>query len=165
MMISQKMNAKLSDQVAAEFYASHKYLAMSCAFDRMGLRILAQRFFKQADEERGHALKIVGFLREVGGAVTLEAIDKPRADYGSVEEIVQAALDSELDITRRINELVTQAEGEKDYATRSFLQWFVDEQVEEVSTMTDLLNLVQLAGPNVLQVEAALRHQMLAEKD
>ena len=164
MMISTAMNAKLNDQIGAEFAAAHAYLAMSCAFDRMALKVLAKRFLKQHDEERSHAMKILHYLQEVGGTVSLEAIAKPKKDYKNTEAIVSAALQNEKDITAKINDLMTLAESEKDYATRGFLQWFVDEQVEEVSSMTDLLNVVKLAGENVLQVEALVRHQMLGEK-
>ena len=164
MMISTTMNAKLNDQIAAEFAAAHAYLAMSCALDRMALKVLAQRFLKQHDEEREHAMKILHYVQEVGGTVTLDAVAKPKKDYKNVEAIVSTALQNEKDITAKINDLMTLAESEKDYATRSFLEWFVDEQVEEVSSMTDLLNVVKLAGDNVLQVEAMVRHQMLAEK-
>ena len=161
MQISQTMNARLNEQISAEFTAAHKYLAMACAFEDMGLRILGRRFFQQYDEERGQAMKIVRYLHEVGGKVVVNAVDQPRSDYKSVIDIVQAALDSEIDITKKIHAIVALADSEKDYASRSFLEWFVDEQVEEISTMTDLLNLVKLAGPNLLQVEAYLRHQMI----
>ena len=164
MMISTAMNAKLNEQIAAEFAAAHAYLAMACAFDRMGLKALAKRFLQQHEEERGHGLKILHYIHEVGGTVSLEAVAKPKKEYKNAEAIVSAALQSEKDITAKINDLVTFADSEKDYATRSFLQWFIDEQVEEVSTMAELLNLVKLAGNNVLQVEAVVRHQMLAEK-
>ncbi len=164
MMISEAMNAKLNDQVTAEFGAAHKYLSMACVFDRMGLKILCARFIEQYEEELDHAMRIVHYLREVGGTVKLEGVTKPPADFKSVEQIVQAALDSEWDITRKINDLVTLADSEKDYATRSFLKWFVDEQVEEVSSMSDLLTLVKLAGPNILQVEARVRSEM-SKKD
>jgi ferritin len=164
MMISAAMNAKLNEQISVEFAAAFAYLAMACVFDAMGLKVLRGRFLKQWDEEREHAMKVIRYLSEVGGTVTLESIDKPRSDYKSVEAIVSTALQNEKDVTAKINDLVALAEKEKDYATRSFLEWFVDEQVEEVSTMIDLLHLVKLAGPNVLQVEASLRHQMLAEK-
>ena len=101
-------------------------------------------------------------VKEVGGAVTLDTIAKPTGDYKNVEAIVKAALVSELKVTDAINELVTLAETEKDYATRSFLNWFVDEQVEEVAQMTQLLSLVQLAGDNLLAVESLVRHEMSA---
>ena len=162
MMISRAMNQKLNEQITAEFSAAHAYLAMACTLDGMGLKILGKRFLAQHAEERDHALKIVRYIQEVGGSVALEAVAKPLGNHGNVETIVQAALASEQKITRAINDLVTLAESENDYATRSFLNWFVDEQVEEVSYMTDLLSLVQLAGDNVLQVESRVRHDMAA---
>jgi len=164
MMISETMNAKLNDQVTAEFGAAHAYLAMACLFDNMSLKVLAGRFFKQYSEELEHAMRIVRYVLEVGGTVALDGIAKPKKDYKNLEDIVATALQNEKDITAKINDLVALADKEKDYATRSFLQWFIDEQVEEISTMSELLNLVKLAGNNVLQLEAVVRHQMLAEK-
>ncbi len=163
MMISETMNAKLNEQIAAEFSAAHAYLAMACAFDTMGLKVLAHRFHEQYDEEREHALKIVKYVQEVGGAVKIGAVADPTGDYRDAEAIVQAALESEKNVTRMIHDLVTLSEAEKDYPTRSFLNWFVDEQVEEVSSMIDLLDLVQLAEGNMLQVESRIRHQMMAK--
>jgi ferritin len=160
MMISDKMCAKLNEQIAAEFSAAHAYLAMACAFDQMGLKILAKKFLDQESEEREHAMKILRYVQEVGGTVALQEVSRPRADYADVQAIVQAALESEENVTRMIHVLVAQAEDERDFATRSFLNWFVDEQVEEVSNMTDLLTLVRLAGDNMLQVESRVRHEM-----
>lgn len=165
MMISKAMNDKLNQQIAVEFAAAHTYLAMSCVFDEMGLKVLRRRFFQQYEEECEHALKILNYVLEVGGQVVLDGVAKPRGAYKSVEEIVETALESERKVTRLINELVTLAEQEQDYATRSFLDWFVDEQVEEVSSMSDLLRLVQLSQGNYLQVEARVRHEMAGEKD
>lgn len=161
-MISKAMNAKLNEQIAAEFAAAHKYLAMACAFDGMGLKILANRFEQQYKEETEHAVKILHYVREVGGTVTLSDTPKPSGPYTDAEAIVKAALDGEHDITRRINDLAALADAENDYATRSFLTWFIDEQVEEVASMTDLLALVRLAKGNMLQVEARVRHDMVA---
>lgn len=160
MMISKAMNAKLNGQLGAEFAAAHKYLGMACAFDRMGLKMLAKRFLTQHDEEREHGMKILKYIQEVGGTVALCSTPEPSGDFKTVESIVRAALDSEREITKMIHELVATANAENDYATASFLQWFVDEQVEEVSSITGLLQLVQLAGGNVLQVEARIRHEM-----
>ncbi len=162
MMISDTMNGKLNEQIAAEFSAAHAYLAMACSFEQMGLKFLAKRFLAQHDEEREHAMKILHYVQEVGGEVRLGAIPKPVGDFTTVESIVQAALESERRVTGTINDLVALAESEKDYATRSFLNWFVDEQVEEESSMAELLQLVQLAGDNVLQIEARVRHEMTA---
>jgi len=162
MMLSDTMVKQLNGQVAAEFAASHAYLAMSCELDGKGLKVLSSFFAKQADEERAHALKIMKYLQEVGGEVCLEGVEKPRGDYGDVAAIAQAALKSEEHVTKLIHDLVALAEKEKDYATRSFLNWFVDEQVEEVAAMTDLVQMVKLAGNNLLQLEARIRHQSLA---
>lgn len=157
MMISKDMVAGLNGQIANEMSASHKYLAMAYCFEGMGLKVFARRFMEQAEEERGHALKIAKYILDVGGKVALDAVDKPRGDYKNAREIIQGAVDSELTVTRQINDLMAQAEKEKDYATRSFLKWFVDEQVEEVSTMSELLQWVTLAGEqNVFQVESRL---------
>lgn len=160
MMISKTMNSKLNEQIMAEFSASHQYLAMACSFEGMGFKFLSKRFMEQSEEEREHALKIQNYVVQVGGTVALTAIPKPENEYKNVEEIVRAALENEREVTRMINDLVALAESEDDYATRSFLNWFVDEQVEEVSNMTDLLQLVRLAGKNVLQVEMRVRHDM-----
>jgi len=161
MMISETMNAKLNEQITAEFAAAHKYLAMACAFDSRGLKILCQRFVQQAAEERDHAMKILHYMLEVGGRVHLEAVPEPADQFANPKAIVAAALESEQHVTRLIHDLVSLADSEKDYATRSFLQWFVDEQVEEVASMRDLLTLVELAGNNLLQVEARIRHEMM----
>lgn len=163
-MISKAMNAKLTEQITAEFAASHAYLAMASVFDRMGLKILRKRFLEQSQEEREHAMEILAYVMEVGGSISLDAVAKPKADYKDARAIIQAALESEQNVTRMINDLVALADKENDYATRSFLTWFVDEQVEEVASMTDLLNLVDLADGNMLQVENRVRHEMVGAK-
>jgi ferritin len=80
-----------------------------------------------------------------------------------VKDIVVAGLESEKAVTKMINDLVDLAESERDHATKSFLQWFVDEQVEEMSTFSDLLTMVELAKDNLLQVEARLQYQLMTK--
>ncbi len=163
MMISQRMNDALNRQVANEFGACFSYLAMAFEFDTMGLKIFSKRFFEQADEERGHAMKIARFIQDVDAKVVLDTIAKPRTDYGSALAMVESALNHEKTVTKQIHGLVELAESEKDYTTRSFLQWFIDEQVEEESTMTDLLHMVKLAGESSLfLVEGRLAKMMEA---
>lgn len=164
MSISQAMSARLNEQITSELSASQKYLAMACVFESMGLKVLARRFRQQSDEERGHALKIVDYLLDVGARVTLQAVPQPKGDYPTALAALEAAVESELAVTRQIDELVALAEKESDYATRSFLQWFVDEQVEEVSTTTHLVQLAKMAGSNLLQLEACV-HQLMAEEE
>ena len=157
MMISEKMSKALNKQVTNEFHASFTYLAMALSFHDMGLKVFAKRFYDQANEEREHAEKILRYLQEVGAEARLDGIEKPKGDYKTVTEIVKAALEAELTVTKQIHDLVTLAESEKDYATRSFLRWFVDEQVEEVSSMQELLQMVEMAGDkHLFFVEARL---------
>jgi len=154
-MIPETVNKKLSEQITHELFAAHLYLDMSCAVTDMGLNVIATWFRHHADEERTHAMKIFDYLHEVGGHVRLDAIPRPPDRPDTLEALVQAALDHELLVTGQINDLVALAESERDYATRSFLQWFVDEQVEEVSMVSQLLQLIKLAeGKHMLQVEA-----------
>ena len=108
-------------------------------------------------------MKIVKYLQEVGGIVVLGAVPAPKSDFANTEVIVETALKGEKKITEMINDLVALADKENDYATRSLLNRFVDEQVEEVASMTGLLGLVRLAGDNILQVEARVRHQMISK--
>lgn len=161
MGLSDGMVRQLNEQVTAEFGAAHAYLAMSCALDAMGLKVLAQFFHRQSEEEHGHGRKIIGYLQEVGAPVRLEAITKPQSDFASVADIAQAALASEERITAMIHALADRAEQEKDFPTRSFVNWFIDEQVEEVATMTGLVGIVKLAGSNLLQLEARVRHEYI----
>jgi len=161
MLISQKMNDRLNDQINFEQYSSHTYLGMAAGFEKIGLKVFAAYFYKHADEERGHAMKMFKYVVDTGGTVVMKAIDEPKGKWDSVEKIVQQSLDHELKVTGRINDLVALAEQEKDYATRSFLQWYVDEQVEEVSTAEQLLTLVKMAGPSqVLYLEHRISQMM-----
>ncbi len=161
MMISEKMNQALNRQVSNEFGASHAYLAMACSFHEMGLKVFGKRFFQQAEEERQHGLKIMKYIEDVGGKVVLDGLAKPKAGYNTALAIIEAAVEAERTVTSQINDLVALADSEKDYATRSFLQWFVDEQVEEVSSMLELLQLVTMAGEkNLFYVESRLAQMM-----
>lgn len=158
MMISQKMTDKLNDQIGHEFGASQTYLAMACQFDGLGLKMLAKYFRKQTEEEREHALKILDYLLGVGAKVKLAPLAAPKHDYPTVLGAIEAALEHEKKVTQQINDLVALAEEEKDYATRSFLNWYVDEQVEEVSSMSHLVDICKMCGQHLLQLEAYLIH-------
>jgi ferritin len=161
MALSEKMNKALNEQVTNELSAAHKYLGMVYAFDAMGLKIFGKRFAKQSEEEREHALKIAKYIQDAGGNVMVGALDKPRGDYKSAKSIVEAALESEESVTRQIHALVALAEKENDYATRNFLEWFIEEQVEEVADMRELLQWVKMAGEaNLFQLENRIAQSM-----
>jgi bacterioferritin B len=154
MMISAKMQDALNAQIGMEFSAAMKYDAMASYFEADALPQAAKRFFKQAGEEREHAHKFLRYVLDVGGIVKIPAIPAPAHTYQSPEAAAQAALDSELAVTKSINDIMDLAISEKDHATVATLQWFVTEQVEEISSAEQFLRLVQRAGEkNILAVE------------
>lgn len=165
MMIPSPIVNKLNEQIANELHAAHNYMAMGCRFDALGLKTLSQWFFHQGEEERDHGKRILDYLLGVGADVSLKAIPEPEGDLSSPVAIVQTALSQEQAVTAQIHAIVALAEEHKDYATRSFLTWFIDEQVEEVAAMTELLALVKMAGEHqMLQVEARVAKMMQAAK-
>jgi ferritin len=159
-LINQTIQTGLNKQVVEEFSASAQYTAMAYYFESETLPGLAEFFHAQADEERGHALKLLSYISEAGGQPLVPATNEPKNHFEDAEEVVQIALNQELKVTEQINSLVDLAIKENDHLTRSFLQWFVDEQLEEVSSMSDLLNVVRRAvKTNLLLVEDYLaRH-------
>lgn len=164
MMISDAMNKALNGQVANELFASMSYRQMAFEYDVMGLKVFAAKFQTQADEEHEHAMRIARYVLDSGGKVELAALEKPKSGYTSALAMVEAALESEIRVSKQIYGLVEQAESEKDHSTGSFLKWFVDEQVEEVSTMSDLVQLVKMAGEsNLVLVEQRLHDLMKNE--
>jgi ferritin len=159
MLISTRLNAAINEEIGREFQASHVYLGMAAYVDGLALKGLSAFLLKQSAEEREHGLRFVKYLLDVGGTVEVPAIPAPKSSYKSVEEVIQTALDWELDITRHINELMTLAIEDKDYAAQDALRWFVTEQVEEVSHMENLLKVVKAAGErSLIMVEAYLTH-------
>jgi len=156
-MISDSLTKSINEQIANELYASNSYLQIAAYFDALGLKVLAAFFFRQSDEERMHAMKLLKYLLEVGKKVKFGQIKAAKADYKSPEDAIQTSLDQEIVVTNQINSLMKEATTNNDYATQSFLKWFVDEQVEEVASMSDLLQLVKLAGEErILMVEDRL---------
>jgi bacterioferritin B len=159
MLISKPLNGAFNEEIGLELFASNQYLNMAAYFDGLALKKLAGMFFKQAEEERAHAVKFVKYLNDVGGDVVIPAVKAPVATFTSVEQVIQVSLEWELEVTRRVNDLMTMAIGEKDYAAQDFLRWFVTEQVEEVNTMENLLKIVKTAGErSIIMLEAYLVH-------
>lgn len=143
----------LCTQMGREFAAHFQYLAMSAWFEDQGLPELAGFFARQAQEEHGHAMKFFRFVLDTGGPVEFPPQDAPVSGFASAEAVVAAALAQEEQVTRWIDELVHLAREHRDLAAEAFLQWFVTEQVEEVATMNELLQVVRHAGPSLLLVE------------
>jgi len=149
-MISKKLTAAINAQVGNELGASHQYIAIATFFDQEGLPALAQHFYKQSLEEREHAMRFVKLVLDAGADVRLPAIPAPRTGFKNAAEAVKLALDSENRVTAQINALMDQAISDKDHGSKNALEWFVNEQREEMASMDTLLRMVKRAGENGL---------------
>ena len=160
MLISKSMNAALNTQVGHEFGASLQYVQIATYFDGEGLPTLARHFYRQSEEEREHAMKFVRFIADAAGQVEIPAIAAPQATFKSAEEAVRKSVDWEVNMTKQINALMDLAIKDNDHITRNFLNWFMEEQLEEVSSMETLLSMVRRAGESgLLFVENYLAQQ------
>ncbi len=159
MLISAPLAQAINTQIGNEFAASLQYYTIAAHFHRTHLQQLAKLFFAQASEEREHAEKLLHYVLETGAELQIPAVRAPVATFPSAEAAVQAALNWELEVTGQIKGLMDIAAGEGDYLAQGFLQWFVDEQLEEVTKMQRLLEVIRMAGErNLLSVEAYLVH-------
>jgi ferritin len=143
-MISKKMEKALNEQVNAELYSAYLYLSMEAYFKSLNLNGFANWMMVQTQEEVSHAMKIYGFIDERGGRITLKAIEGPKTEWDSPLAAFEAVYEHEQKVTSLINNLVNLAIGEKDHATNSFLQWFVNEQVEEEASADQLVQQLKM---------------------
>jgi ferritin len=150
MLISTSMQDRINEQIGNELLASHQYVAIATYFDAEGLPSIARHFYTQSAEERDHALRFIRFLVDAGAEVRIPAIAAPTPSFAGAEDAVALALDSEVRVTSQINELVDLAISERDHLSKNMLEWFVNEQREEVSSMDTLLRMVRRAGPSGL---------------
>ena len=147
-MISEKMEKTLNDQINAEFFSSYLYLAMAAYFESKNWNGFAAWMKAQSNEEYLHAMKFFKYVSDVEGRVKLGSIEKPEFEWKSPLHAFEEAHKHELYITDRVNKLVSQANEEKDYATGLFLNYFVTEQVEEVSTVSQIVHKLKLINDN-----------------
>ena len=159
MLISRELASAFNEQIGHEFGASMQYVSIAAHFQQRNLQLLAKLFFKQAEEEREHAMKFVKYLLDTKAELNIPAIPAPTPTFASAEAAVGAALKWEQEVTRQITALMDLAMKQEDYLAQSFLQWFIDEQLEEVVKMDRLLSIIQQSGErNLLMVEAYLVH-------
>jgi len=158
-LISSELASAFNQQIGNEFGASMQYVSIAAHFRQRQLTLLSKLFMEQADEERAHAMKFVQYLLDTKGELLLPAIAAPTPTFASAEEAVAAALAWEEEVTKQIGRLMEIAVRENDYLAQSFLQWFIDEQLEEVVKMDRLLSVIRQSGEkNLLMVEAYLVH-------
>ncbi|HPM04626.1 MAG TPA: ferritin [Candidatus Cloacimonas sp.] len=147
-MISKKMQDAINEQINRELFSEYLYISMQAWFANQNLDGMANWMDAQGKEERFHAMKFFNYLIERGGKVVLKAIDKPATDFGTPLKAFTEALKHEQFISKSINELMDLAIKEKDHASRSFLQWYVDEQVEEEASVDKVIQKLKMVGDN-----------------
>ncbi len=145
-MASKKVIKLLNEQIANEGDSSQIYLAMAVWAEANGFMGTAKFMFRQAEEERGHAFKIIRFLLELGEKAEVPAVKEPKESYKDIQEVFDVALKHEQFITASIYKIMSEARESNDYAVTSFLQWFVNEQVEEEANVKQVLDIIRLAG-------------------
>ena len=156
---------KLNEQVGHEFAASQQYVAIAVWFDAETLPLLAAHFYRQALEERNHAMMIVQYLLDAGHDVVIPAVEAPKSAFADAREPVALALEQEKRVTEQIAALTALAREENDLVGEQFLHWFLQEQREEVSSMSDLLSVVERASDsNILLVEDYLSRNPVGDQ-
>jgi bacterioferritin B len=156
---AQAFAQKLNEQIANEFAAHQQYVACAVYYDSQALPQLARFFYRQALEERGHAMMMVQFLLDTGAEVTTPGVAEPRSRFADLVEPLALALDQEQRVSEQINALAATAREAGDYTSEQFVQWFIKEQIEEVAKMSTLLRVVERAGDDALRVEEFLARE------
>lgn len=158
-MLTKKLQNALNEQINKEFFSEYLYLSMSAYLESIEMEGFANYFNVQAQEEHFHAMKMFNFVHDKGGRVILKSLAEPRSNYKSVLEVIEDALEHERQITKSINDLMDVAIKENDHSVKSFLEWYVDEQVEEEATMTKLiakLKMIKGEGLGLLTLDNEL---------
>jgi ferritin len=145
-MLSKKISDEMNAQIKHEFASAYLYLAMSARFEADNLPGFAHWMRLQAQEEVEHAMKFYNYIFDRGGSVVLQAIEQPPSEFGTPLEAFQKALEHEKKVTALINNIYASADKENDYASKVFLNWFVEEQVEEEKNATAVVETLKLIG-------------------
>jgi len=151
----------LNAQIGHEFAASQQYVAIAVHYDAETLPRLRDFFYRQALEERTHAMMLVQYVLDSGEVPAIPGTPAPRGDFGDIVEPVALALEQERRVTEQFNALAGQARADGDFTSEQFLSWFLKEQVEEVSVMGDLLAIVERSRQNPLWAEEYLARETL----
>lgn len=141
-----KVYELINDQINKELYSAYLYLSFADYYEEEGLNGYANWYEIQAQEERDHALIFRNYLHDNGEKVTLKAIDQPDKTFSSYLEPLEAGLEHEKYVTSLINDIYAAAAEAKDYRTMKFLDWFIDEQMEEEATADDMITKMKLFG-------------------
>ena len=143
-MLTKKLQDALNEQINKEFFAEYLYLSMSAYLESIEMEGFGNYFNVQAQEEHFHAMKMFNFVHDKGGRVILKSLSEPKAEFKSVLNLFEDALEHERFITKSINELMDIAIKENDHSVKSFIEWYVDEQVEEEASMSKIISKLKL---------------------
>jgi ferritin len=158
-MAADRFVDRLNEQIANEFGASQQYIANAAYYDSMTLPRLASFFYAQAVEERNHAMMMVNYLLDADARVTIPGVAAPETGFADIVAPVALALEQERRVSGQIGELMGVAREEADFLSEQFVQWFLKEQVEEVSSMSSLLAVVQRSADAPMFVEDYLARE------
>lgn len=147
-MISKKLEKAINEQINKELYSEYLYISMQAWFANQNLDGMATWMDAQGKEERFHAMKFFNYLIERGGKVALKPIDGPQVDFDNPLKAFTQAYKHEQLVTKSINDLMDLAIKENDHAAKSFMQWFVDEQVEEEASVDKIVAQLKMVGDN-----------------
>ena len=165
-MLKKEVLDSINDQINAEFYSAYLYLSMSAYFQDKGLTGFANWMMIQFQEEQSHAMKFFNYINERGGKVNLGAVDEVPTEFDSVLAVWEKTLEHEQMVTGRINNMMDIAIAASDHATKSFLQWFVDEQVEEeanVNEILDTLRLIDGQGNGIFMLDREMKQRVFVD--
>jgi len=146
--MNKRVEEALNKQLGAELYSSHLYLSMAAYLTDQNLNGFANWMKVQSEEERTHAMKFFDFIDDRDGRIEIGKLDEPKKEWNGVIDIFEEVLKHEKHVTSLINDVAAIAEEEKDRATMNFLKFFIDEQVEEEATVSDLLDQLKLIDGN-----------------
>ena len=152
-MPAETFVSRLNEQIANEFAAHQQYVACAVYYDAETLPQLARFFYRQAMEERDHAMMMVQYLIDADAEVTIPGVAAPQTTFADLVEPVALALEQEKRVSEQINGLTATAREAGDFTSEQFTEWFIKEQVEEVATMSDLLRVVERSKDDPMEVE------------
>jgi ferritin len=149
-MLNKNVEKALVEQIEKEAYSSNLYLAMASWAETNGYKGISEWLYAQADEERMHMLKFVKYVNERGGKSVISALQQPPVDFKGVKELFAEVLKHEQFVSQSINDIVAVAYDSKDFTTVTWLQWFVNEQIEEESSVQEIIDKLNMLGADNL---------------
>ena len=162
-MAAPRFADQLNVQIGNELAAHNQYLACAIHYDSLTMPQMAAFFYSQALEERAHAMMMVQYLLDTDADVKVPGVDAPESTFADVVAPLELALDQEKRVTEQINALLRIAREENDFASEQFMQWFIKEQVEEVSSMSALLDVVERSRDNAMMIEEYLAREQVRD--